>query len=83
MRRTACSAAPRAEQAGGYTILIGPGFVNKSAPAAAIPGEALEMPEVAVQTLEIARDHFPNDTEVLKQLGRADAPELEARLSEI
>jgi len=41
-------------------------FVNLLAQAAA----AAEMPEVAVQTLEIARDHYPKNVALLKALGR-------------
>ncbi|MBU1910535.1 MAG: tetratricopeptide repeat protein, partial [Verrucomicrobia bacterium] len=41
-------------------------FVNLLAQAAA----AAEMPEVAIQTLEIARDHYPKNTALLKTLGR-------------
>lgn len=31
---------------------------------------AAEMPEVAIQTLEVARDHYPEDVELLKDLGK-------------
>lgn len=41
-------------------------FVNLLAQAAA----AAEMPEVAIQTLEIARDHYPKNVDILKDLGR-------------
>lgn len=41
-------------------------FVNLLAQAA----EAAELPEVAVQTLEIARDHYPKNVLLLKSLGR-------------
>ncbi|HRZ11132.1 MAG TPA: tetratricopeptide repeat protein [Kiritimatiellia bacterium] len=41
-------------------------FVNLLAQAAV----AAEMPEVAIQTLEIARDHYPKNVDILKDLGR-------------
>lgn len=41
-------------------------FVNLLAQAA----EAAEMPEVAIQTLEIVRDHSPKNVDILKALGR-------------
>lgn len=41
-------------------------FINLLVRAA----EACEMPEVAIQTLEIARDHYPKNVEILKTLGR-------------
>lgn len=41
-------------------------FINLLVRAA----EAADMPEVAIQTLEIARDHYPRNVEILKTLGR-------------
>ena len=41
-------------------------FVNLLTQAAV----AAEMPEVAIQTLEIARDHYPKNVALLKSLGR-------------
>ena len=41
-------------------------FINLLSKAA----EAAEMPEVAIQTMEIAKDHYPNDVKLLNELGR-------------